>query len=201
MRGSTARLAWGGVAAVALLVLLLLAMTATTGLPDLDPSRRMLGPAEAPPFGTDRDGRPLLVYAQQGAAIVFWPSLASGMLVGILAAIAGLTRCAGIAWLDGALQVFQELVGALPRLIVVLVVAMLLPAEWRSLWPVGLTWAVLAAPAAMDEAAATAGRLGGARFVEALRAHGFSATRIFLYHITFLNLRPVIVRQAAAKLL
>ena len=41
-----------------------------------------------------------------------------------------------------------------------------------------------------------AGRLGGARFVEALRAHGFSRARIYLYHIVALNLRPVVVRQA-----
>jgi ABC-type dipeptide/oligopeptide/nickel transport system permease subunit len=56
---------------------------------------------------------------------------------------------------------------------------------------------VLAAPGAMDEAAAVAERLGGARFVEALRAHGYSAARIFLYHVVALNLRPVVVRQAA----
>jgi ABC-type dipeptide/oligopeptide/nickel transport system permease subunit len=49
----------------------------------------------------------------------------------------------------------------------------------------------------VDEAAAVAERLGGARFVEALRAHGFSWSRVFLYHIVALNLRPVVVRQAA----
>ena len=39
--------------------------------------------------------------------------------------------------------------------------------------------------------------MGGARFVEALRAHGFSSLRIYLYHIVALNLRPVVVRQGA----
>ncbi len=53
----------------------------------------------------------------------------------------------------------------------------------------------------MDEAAAVAERLGGARFVEALRAHGFSWSRVFLYHIVALNLRPVVVRQGAEVLL
>ena len=89
------------------------------------------------------------------------------------------------------------MVGALPRLVVILVVALVIPREFRSLYPIGVTWAILAAPGAMDEAAATAERLGGARFVEALRAHGFSAWRIYVVHIVSMNLRSVIVRQGA----
>lgn len=191
------RTVWAAVCLAMLLTLLGLAATAPDRLPGMDLGVRELGPSEYPPFGTDRDGRALLIYAQQGAAIVAIPTLISGVLVALLATIAGLARCAGLGWLDGGLQSFQEVVGALPRLVVVLVVAMLLPYEWRTLMPIAITWAILAAPAAMDEAAATAGRLGGARFVEALRAHGFTATRIYLYHVTLLNLRPVIARQAA----
>lgn len=155
------------------------------------------GPSEVPPLGTDMMGIPLTEYALQGTRIVAIPSLISGMVVALFAILAGLSRCSDLAWTDSALQVFSELVGALPRMVVVLVVAMLLPRDARSLAPIGITWAVLAAPGAMDEAAATAGRLGGASFVEALRAHGFSAFRIYIYHIVWLNLRSVIVRQAA----
>lgn len=82
-------------------------------------------------------------------------------------------------------------------MVVILVVALALPRQWRSLLPIGLAWALLAAPGAMDEAAATAGRLGGDKFVEALRAHGFSAVRIYLVHVVWMNLRSVIVRQGA----
>lgn len=162
-----------------------------------DTSAKYLSPLEAPPFGTDRLGIPLHRYALQGAHIVALPAVVSGLCVGALAVIAGLVRCANLPWADTALQAFSELVGALPRLVVVLVVALAVPKEWRSLFPIGLTWALLAAPGAMDEAAATAERLGGARFVEALRAHGFSAPRIFVYHIIWLNLRSVIARQSA----
>ncbi|HND34499.1 MAG TPA: hypothetical protein PLA94_31065, partial [Myxococcota bacterium] len=80
-------------------------------------------------------------------------------------------------------------------------VALLLPVEWRGLLPLGMAWALLSAPGAMDEAAAVAERLGGARFVEALRAHGFSWSRIYLYHVVLMNLRPVVVRQAAETVL
>jgi ABC-type dipeptide/oligopeptide/nickel transport system permease subunit len=86
-------------------------------------------------------------------------------------------------------------------MVVVLVVALLVPQGARGLLPLGICWALLSGPGAMDEAAAVAERLGGARFVEALRAHGFSWIRIYLYHVVYLNLKPVVVRQAAETLL
>ena len=60
----------------------------------------------------------------------------------------------------------------------------------------GIAWALMSAPGAMDEAASCRS-FGGARFVEALKAHGFSAMRIYGYHVTWLNLRAVLVRQGA----
>jgi ABC-type dipeptide/oligopeptide/nickel transport system permease subunit len=86
-------------------------------------------------------------------------------------------------------------------MVVILVVALLLPRDQRSLLPLALTWAFLAAPGAMDEAAAVAERLGGSQFVEALRAHGYSGFRIFIVHVVGYNLRPVVVRQGAETLM
>jgi ABC-type dipeptide/oligopeptide/nickel transport system permease subunit len=188
---------WLLAAAVLLAALLGATLTAPEYLPTPELDRAYLGPLAAPPFGTDDRGIPLHLYALQGAAIVTVPSLLSGLLVMALATVAGLVRCAAVGWLDGAIQAGSELLGSLPRLVVILVVALMLPMDWKGLLPLGLAWAVLAAPGAMDEAAATAGRLGGERFVEALRAHGFDRARIYLYHVVWLNLRPVIVRQGA----
>jgi ABC-type dipeptide/oligopeptide/nickel transport system permease subunit len=158
---------------------------------------RWATPFEYPPMGLDDRGVPLYQYALQGARIVTLPALAAGALVMFMATVAGLVRCAALTRIDTAIQGVSEIIGALPRLVVILVVALALPPDWKVLLPIGLTWALLAAPNAMDEAASTAGRLGGARFVEALRAHGFSAPRIYLYHVVWLNLRAVIVRQGA----
>lgn len=174
-----------------------LALTAPQYLPDIDAARAYLGPADAPPLGTDQRGRSLLAYAQQGASVVLFPAIVAGVAVGAMGVVGGLLRCVGSARVDTAVQAFGEVVGSLPRMVVILVAAMLLPADWRGLLPLGLVWALLASPGAMDEAASVAERLGGARFVEALRAHGFSWSRIFLYHVVLLNLRPVVVRQAA----
>ena len=163
--------------------------------PDL--SAKKLGPLQAPPFGTDDMGIPYLEYVLQGAQIVTLPAVVSGLIVLLLSMLAGVSRCAAIGWVDVALQAGTEIVGALPRLVVVLVVAVGIPAEWRSMMPIGIAWAILSAPGAMDEAATAAGRLGGTHFVEALRAHGFSAPRVYLYHVLWMNLKSVIVRQAA----
>lgn len=196
-RARSPRGLWLVLAAALLGGLAVASMSAPEFLSTPDPKSAFLGPFESPPFGTDDRGIGLHEYALQGAAIVTWPSLLSGLLIGALATTAGLVRCAGVTWLDGAIQAFSEVVGSLPRLVVVLVVALILPMDWKGLLPIGLAWALLAAPGAMDEAAATAGRLGGERFVEALRAHGFTSSRIYLYHVAWLNLRPVIARQAA----
>lgn len=196
-RDSMANRLWALLAVVLLGTLVIASTQAPEFLPPPDRANAGLGPFEAPPLGTDLRGIPLVMYALQGAQVVTMPAVLAGVLVLLLSTVAGLSRCAGFSRLDTVIQSLSEVVGALPRLVVVLVVALAMPDDMRSLYPVAITWALLAAPGAMDEAAATAGRLGGDHFVEALRAHGFSAPRVYLYHIVWLNLRAVIVRQGA----
>jgi ABC-type dipeptide/oligopeptide/nickel transport system permease subunit len=178
-------------------LLLGLALLAPEHLPAPDMDRAYAGPMDMPPFGGDNRGRALLDYAAQGARVVALPAVSAGLFVALFAVLGGLLRAMGLASLDNWIQGLGEVVGALPRMVVILVVALLLPPEARGLLPLALTWALLSAPNAADEAAAVAERLGGARFVEALRAHGYSGMRIFGYHVVALNLRPVVVRQAA----
>lgn len=196
----TTRGAWWLVAGVLLALLLVGGLMAPEHLPSIDPSQANLGPAAYPPFGTGPRGRPLWDVALQGAGIIVLPALAAAVVVACAGALAGLVRSAGLSRIDAVMGATGELVGALPRWVVILVVAVLTPWDARSLWPIALTWALLAAPAAMDEAAATAERMGGTRFVEALRAHGFGAWRIFGIHVLGYNLRPVLVRQGAEVL-
>ena len=186
----------GVFAASCLALLVVMGMFAPEHLAQPDLSQAYASPGELPPFGADNRGRPLLEYAQQGAKVVALPAMLGGLVVLLFGTLGGLLACVGSGRVQAVVQGFGEVVGALPRLVVVLVVALLLPQDMRGLTPIALTWALLAAPGAMDEAASVAGRLGGARFVEALRAHGFSRARIYLYHIVALNLRPVVVRQA-----
>ena len=224
------RKVWLGLAVTLFFGLLIAGLLAPETLPPPSFADRYQGPLASPPFGTDDRGISLLPRVLQGARIIILPAMVAAAVLMTLSTLAGLARSAGIGWFDVALTAFTELVGALPRLVIVLVVAIAVPAlpaaydallgsgdvagmlgglgsflqsviprpsGRASLLPIALAWALLAAPQAMDEAAVTAGRLGGARFVEALRAHGFSAVRIYLYHIVWLNLRSVVVRQGA----
>ena len=186
-----------GVSAVLFGLLLVLALIAPEFLSEPNLDLVDFGPGSMPPFGADDRGRPLWELAAQGARVVALPSVFAGLLVGLFAAAGGLIRSMDLRWADSIVAAFGEIVGAMPRMVVILIVALLLPRDWRGLFPLAATWAILAAPGAMDEAAAVAERLGGARFVEALRAHGYSSWRIFVVHVISYNLRPVIVRQAA----
>ncbi len=192
--------------AVLFLLLLIPGFFAPENLPPSSGSLGYLSPGAAPPLGTDELGRPLLAYALQGAQIVALPSLLAALLVLLLGTVAGLLACTGQRKLETLVQGLGEIVGSLPRFLVVLVVALVLAGgmqvgQQATLLPIALTWGLLSAPGAMDEAGAVSARLGGARFVEALRAHGFSRTRIYLFHIVGLNLRPVVVRHAAETLM
>ncbi len=197
MKGRLLRWPYAAVALLAILALGWAAATAPVHLPAPEVDFAYAGPLELPPFGADHRGRPLLDYARQGAWVVALPAMVAGLLVMFMAVGGGLLACLGGGWARSAVQIASEVVGSLPRMVVILVVALLVPRDDRSLLPMAIAWALLAAPGAMDEAASVAERLGGTRFVEALRAHGFSASRIFGWHVVALNLRPVVVRQGA----
>ncbi|HCH64173.1 MAG TPA: hypothetical protein DFR83_15320, partial [Deltaproteobacteria bacterium] len=177
------------VSAVLFALLLLLALVAPEFLSGPNFDLTDFGPSALPPFGADDRGRPLWELAAQGARVVALPSVFAGLMVGSFAAVGGLIRSMEWSRADSAVQAFGEIVGAMPRMVVILIVALLLPRDMRGLLPLAATWALLSAPGAMDEAAAVAERLGGARFVEALRAHGYSRWRIFVVHVVGYNLR------------
>jgi ABC-type dipeptide/oligopeptide/nickel transport system permease subunit len=180
-----------------LVALSVAALLAPAHLSAFDMPRANAPPSVLPPFGADDRGRPLLDYVLQGTRIVAMPALLAGTLVCALGVLGGLLRAAGSERVDSWFATLAEIVGALPRMVVLLVVALVLPRDAHSMVPLALTWALLAAPGAMDEAAAVAERLGGSRFVEALRAHGYGPFRIYGVHVVLLNLRPVVVRQGA----
>lgn len=187
----------GGVALACAGLLLAGALAAPEHLPSPALDAVYASPAAMPPFGADDRGRPLWMYAAQGAQVVVVPAAVAGLVVCAMGILGGLLRSMGSERVNTWIQGFSEIMGALPRMLVILVVALVLPADQRGLMPLALTWALLAAPGAMDEAAAVAERLGGSRFVEALRAHGFSLARIFGVHLVAYNLRPVVLRQGA----
>ena len=118
------RLLVGGLCTSALVFLIYLSLAAPEHLSEgLGPGNWML-PADSPPFGTDERGRPLLEYAQQGAYVVVGPAICAALLVSLFAIVGGVLRAIGWTMLDTCVQVFAEIVNALPRLVPVLIVAL-----------------------------------------------------------------------------
>ena len=79
---------------------------------------------------------PLIEYATQGARVIAIPSLVAGLLGGgVWDAGWTLLRCVELPTLQTIVQFIGEVIGALPRMVVILVVALLLPMDWRSLMP------------------------------------------------------------------
>ena len=59
--------------------------------------------------------------------------------------LGGLLRCVELPTVQTTVQFIGEVIGALPRMVVILVVALLLPMDWRSLMPLAIVWAILCA--------------------------------------------------------
>ena len=127
------------VLAVACFALLLALAWSAPDLPStIDRSQRSLKPWEFWPLGTDMNGRPLIEYATQGARVIAVPSLVAGVLVAFFGMIGGLLRCVELPTIQTTVQFVGEVIGALPRMVVILVVALLLPMDWRSLMPLAI---------------------------------------------------------------
>ena len=162
MKKDTRRWVWLGLGSGLLGILVVMSLLAPENLsmPVCSGFKRCIeGPLQHPPFGTDTRGIPLLEYVMQGAKIVTLPAIISGLLVAFLSTIAGLARCASLTWVDTIIQAVSEIMGALPEIVVVLVIALAIPREWRGLLPIDIAWALMSTPGAMDEAASCAGRL------------------------------------------
>ena len=92
------------------------------------------------------NGRPLIEYATQGARIMCTTIIIRWCFGCCIRYVGWVVAMCGLAQLTQTIvQFFGEIVGALPRMVVVLVIALLLPMDWRSLMPLAVVWAVLSA--------------------------------------------------------
>ena len=113
--------------ALAVICFAILMVATLTAQDDLGPmvlGGKLTGPIDAFPFGTDTRGRSLGKYAAQGAKVVAFPSLIAGLVVCLFGVMGGLLRCVGSDKINAPIQWLTEIVGALPRMVVILVVAL-----------------------------------------------------------------------------
>ena len=169
-------------AVVCFFILLALAWSAPELPSTIDRSQRSLKPWEYWPLGTDMNGRPLIEYATQGARVIAVPSLVAGVLVAFFGMLGGLLRCIELPTMQTTVQFIGEVIGALQD---GLLGGGFAVADGLAFFDaIGHRVGDTCAPCAIDEAVAA--RLGGTR-LEALKAHGFGAWRIYMHHIVVLN--------------
>jgi len=183
--------------ALAVLALVALAWAWTLLVPydvvaDVDPARAEMGPSAAHWLGTDHLGRDVAKRLVQASRAFALPGLGAALTAGVL----GLAFGTAAGWLGGTVEQGVRLgftvVGAVPRLILVLLAATIVGDDPAVL---AVATGLVCAPEVGAAVAARLGDLRRAEFVLALRAHGVSDGRILAFHLLWVNARGVVARQ------
>lgn len=159
---------------------------------DVHPELADAAPSAAHWLGTDHLGRDVSRRLVTASRAFVLPGLGAAGVAGIV----GLTLGTVAGWFGGAAEQLVRLmftvVGAIPRLVLVLLAATILGDT-----PVLLALAagLVCAPELGSAVAARLGELRRAEFVLALRAHGIPDGRILGYHLLWVNARGVVARQ------
>ncbi len=149
-------------------------------------------PSLAHPLGTDHLGRDVLHRLVRASRAFVLPGAAAAAVAGIV----GLALGTLAGWFGGAaeqaVRVVFTVVGAVPRLVLVLLTATIMGDDPAML---ALAAGLVCAPELGSAVAARLGDLRRAEFVLALRAHGVPDERILGYHLLWVNARGVVARQ------
>lgn len=205
MRQRASFVAVYGFGVVGLLVILRICAIWVDVDPALATTTQMLGPVEGHPLGTDQNGRDVLDRLIASVSAFFGPALFACLAALLIAVPSGALvgfrpRSAPAALLRGLLA----MVGAWPRLVVVVLVVAVYTVNAPADWTTSKIY-VLAALVALSYVPQLAHALGERvlyfereQFVEAARAHGLSDRRILGFHILWANCRFLILRQLCA---
>ncbi len=159
---------------------------------DVNPGAASLGPGWDHPLGTDHLGRDVLARLALATDAFVVPGLVACLASLLLGLPAGALSGA-LGGVPASLARFGlGVIASLPAFVWVLLAATILgPDPLVLACSVGLAYA----PALAEEVHARIEGLRRAEFVLALRAHGLSEPRILLYHLLWLNARPLVLRH------
>ncbi len=154
---------------------------------------QLLGPSAAHWLGTDGQGRDIAMRLLKGTEAFFMPGLAAAAVATVFGALAG----AVTGYVGGPLRSvvlgLLQLVDTLPRLVFIILVCTILN---PSIYLIAGVAAVLFVPNIATVVRRKVEALASDDYILAHIAHGFSAPRILLYHILWLQCRPLLIRQA-----
>lgn len=144
-------------------------------------------------FGTDGLGRDVAQRVLKGADAFFLPGLMAAAIAVLLGALAGAVAGYASGWLRSVVVGALNLIDTLPRLVFIILVVTIFP---PSIPLIAAVAAILFVPAIATVIRRKVETLGSEDYILAHIAHGFSPQRILLYHILWLQCRPILIRQA-----
>jgi peptide/nickel transport system permease protein len=192
--------AGSGAVVAGALVVLLLALAVPAARVGLDPDAIDLGamlegPGRAHLLGTDALGRDVLARLLAGAEASLLPGLLATAIALSLGLPAGLA--AGYladSWVERAIGFLLQLVDAVPRFVLFLVVI----AAWKpSIFAIMAVAGATAAPGVAGHVATRVRLLAAKGHVEAARALGLTRRAILGRHVLWNHCRPIVLIQAS----
>ncbi len=183
----------GAVVAVVLLLGVVAPFVAYDPAGAVDYDQQLVGPSAAHWFGTDGQGRDVALRLLKGIEAFFLPGLLAGLAATTLGALAGAVAGYAEGWVRSAVLGLMQLIDTLPRLVFIILVCTILN---PSISLIAAVAAVLFVPNIATVVRRKVEALGSEDYILAHIAHGFRPTRILLYHIIWLQCRPLLIRQA-----
>ena len=145
-------------------------------------------------FGTDAQGRDVAVRVLKGTEAFFLPGLLAALLACVLGALAGAASGYFVGAARAGVLGILQLVDTLPRLVFLILVCTILN---PSIYLIAFVAGVLFVPAIAQVVRTKVESLASEDYILANIAHGFRPIRILLYHILWLQCRPLLIRQGA----
>lgn len=183
----------GTVVAIVLLVGVIAPFIGYDPVSDVDYEAQLLGPSWAHFFGTDAQGRDVAIRLLKGTEAFFLP----GLLAAAIALVGGALAGAVAGYLQGfgrsVVVAGLQLIDTLPRLVFIILVCTI---SNPSITLISVVAGLLFIPAIATVIRRKVEALGSEDYILAHVAHGFSPARILLYHILWLQCRPLLIRQA-----
>jgi len=180
------------------IIILLLLLGLGAPLISFDPAdtvnyeQQLLDPSLVHPFGTDGQGRDVLMRVIKGTEAFFLPGLMAVGIALLLGALMGAFSGYAEGWIRSGLLALLQLIDTLPRLVfIILVCTILNPSMYLIAFVVG----ILFVPAIAEVIRRKVEALASEDYILAHIAHGFRPSWILLYHILWLQCRPLLIRQ------
>jgi ABC-type dipeptide/oligopeptide/nickel transport system permease subunit len=183
----------GGVVALVILAGLAAPLIPYDPVADVSLDAALTPPSGAHLFGTDAQGRDVAMRILKGTEAFFLPGLMAACVATLLGAFAGAVTGYFQGPVRSGLLGFLQLLDTLPRLVFIILVCTILN---PSILLIAFVAAVLFIPANATVIRRKVEALASEDYILAHVAHGFGPARILVYHILWLQCRPLLIRQA-----